>query len=1187
MPIKRTTKQRKSAAAADSDDEFDLLTFVDAPEAKATKAAKAAKPEYQRLELHAQILKRPDTYIESTKEREVNEWVVMDGQIQRRMVNVIPGLVNIFQEIMSNAIDNTWRSSEAGIPLEKIEVSMSQETGVFSIWNDGQTIPIEKHPVEKLWNPELIFGVLLTSSNYNDEEERKTSGRNGYGAKLTNIFSKTFTIETYDAERGVLYTQTWKNNMHDREEPVIVKKKLRSGYTKITWLPDYKRFGVDCLNDDIINVVKKYVYDSVVSTKVATYLNGKLLPFRDLTGYSKCFKCNAPMDESERMSFSSPDSEVVIIPWNSYETVSFVNGKYTCRGGVHVDAWTEALFRPIVNKINAKGGKKKKRPAVDIRDVKRFFCVFVACSLDKPEFSGQTKDELVAPGVKTSVHATKVNKIMKWGFTQKIEDIIRMKEFSALKKTTKKKKGATVEGLENANLAGSAKSHECCLVVTEGLSAKTFVVKGMKKGFFFNGKLINNRDRVGILPLRGKPLNPNGKSVTSIAKNKEVTALIGALGLQYGVDYTVDANFRKLRYGGIGIVTDADVDGDHIKGLVMNIFKELFPSLMNRDDNFFVSMLTPIARVLVTGKKDPIVFYDELKFKKFVSDNTDLNFKVKYYKGLGTSEDKEITSIYGDRMVEYCRDVNTDATFAKVFHKTDADVRKKWLDDHDPEGFLELDEEEMKKGVEEMSFSDFLNYKMILYSKDHCMRSIPAMIDGFKQSHRKIIYSCIKKKLTKKAMKCAQLAGYVAEHSNYHHGEQCLHETINGLVARYVGSNNLPLLSENGQFGTRGSGGKDAAAARYTHTKLEETTDKLFLSVDNGLVPQVIDDGDAVEPEHYLPVVPLILINGCKTGIGTGWSSYIPCYNPLDVIRCVKICIENNGNVITHMGDMIFSELPDITPWYMGFKGTIVKTDETTFVSQGIFERIAPNKVKVTELPIGMWTENFLSKLESWKSEKVIKGFKNNSDAYSINFEITEHKDGMVCNLKTLGLTSNINTSNMVAYNMEGKIVKYTIEKIFEEFYTARFSFYTARKVRMLKDFADQLQEASNKYRFIREIIDKELDIMNRDDKELDATLEERNYDKRFTKKKLEKILAGDDEDEVKGGFEYLKRMPVWSFTKQKLAKLIKEQEDIKAKISETEKKSEKEMWTTDLVAFETAYKKWLVKQPVYKAGLK
>ena len=443
-----------------------------------------------------------------------------------------------------------------------------------------------------------------------------------------------------------------------------------------------------------------------------------------------------------------------------------------------------------------------------------------------------------------------------------------MKEMVVLKKSEKKKKGYTkIEGLDQANNAGTKNGYLCSLILCEGLSAKTYAVAGISKGVY--GR--SGRDYFGILPLKGKCLNVRNSSPAIIGKNAVITDLIQALNLRHDLDYTDDKNYKTLSYGRVILLTDADVDGLHISGLIMNFFHALFPSVLERKEPFLVSMQTPIVRVF--NPKGDILFYDENRFRKFEKEHTK-PFKSKYYKGLGTTKPEDVPDTFGLKMIEYINDDNSRTSMDKVFHKKFADTRKDWLENYDPNPSFSLDDQ---GALVNMDISNFLNNEVIKFSHNDCKRSIPSLFDGLKESQRKILYCVKKRNLTfnKPSLKVAQLGGYVAEHSNYHHGEQNLYDTIVKMAHDFVGSNNIPLLYRDGMFGTRINLGKDAASARYIFTKMETLTPLLFREEDDVLLTYVVDDGDVVEPEFYIPIIPTILINGA-TGIGSGWSSNIP-----------------------------------------------------------------------------------------------------------------------------------------------------------------------------------------------------------------------------------------------------------------------------------------------------------------------
>jgi DNA topoisomerase-2 len=1107
------------------------------------------------------VIDRPDMYVGSKRLRKTEEYIVQKDEednffIEKKEIESSPAILRIFVEALSNAIDNVDRSKKAKISCTTIKVNINKETGETSVWNDGDVVPIEINEDENIYNHTLIFGNLLTGSNYNDEEERLISGRNGLGIKLTNIFSTKFKVKGLDPSNKKVLVQEWKNNMKTVGDPKITDTKLVKGYTEVSWIPDFKLFELEGYTDDIIKLYTKFVIDAAMITKIKVYLNDELIPVNNLQSYSKLYKSPT----TENILIKHTDSEVLITTSDQFQAISFVNGVYTKLGGQHVDAWSEVLFRPIVDKFNKKG-----QPKININDVKQFFRIFVVSTIPNPEFDGQDKHKLESPKVTASIKTSDINKILKWSIMEDIEDVIKLKEFSVLKKSEKKKKGYTkIEGYDRANNSGGKLSHECSLILCEGLSAKTYAVSGIKKGVF--GKA--GRDWWGILPLRGKTLNVRNSNATTIAKNAVITDLIQAIGLQHGLDYKDDKNYKTLSYGKIILLTDADVDGLHIEGLIMNFFHTLFPTLLERPEPFLLSMKTPIVRVF--NPKGDILFYDENRFKDFISKQTK-PIKSKYYKGLGTTKKEDVPDTFGKKMVEYKNDEKANESMNKVFHKKFSDERKTWLEKYNPASSISLDD-----GGElvPMDITEFLNNEVIKFSHNDCKRSIPCLIDGLKESQRKILYAVKKKNLTynKPSLKVAQLGGYVAEHTNYHHGEQNLYETIIKMAQDFPGSNNIPLFYRDGMFGTKLSGGKDAASPRYIFTKMETLTPLLFREEDDVLLERVVDDGDIVEPKFYVPILPMILINGCTAGIGTGWSSSVPCYNPKDIIECIKIWLDNDGEIKIHdpEDNTIVSLLPEIKPWYRQFTGKIESVNENKYISYGnIIEE--KNKIIVNELPINMWTDKFRDMAEDWLVEKQIKSMKNYSTDEKVNFVIVESEDGMKCSIDNMKLYSYIFTSNMVLFNENEQLKKYSIEDIIDDFCTIRFQFYIKRKKHIIQTLEKDLKHLSNKARFIQEIIDNKLNIMNVEEDIIIKELTKRGYDKEHKNKEK------DDDDEDTNGFDYLLKLQVRTFTASKVKQLKQDIENIKTKIKTIKDTSEKTMWLNDIQDFLKEYEKWLV----------
>lgn len=1117
------------------------------------------------------ILDRPDMYVGSTRPREVEEYISCDLFISSQTVTISPALLRIFVEPLSNAIDNVERSKEAGTPCTSIKVDLNMKTGYITIFNNGDYIPIEKNE-EGNYNHTMVFGEFMTSSNYDDEEERLVSGRNGYGIKLCNVYSKHFKVEGYDPSRKKMFCQEWRNNMRETDGPAISSSKgvkidsPSKGFTRVAYRADFERFGIRGYSQQIFDLFAKYVYDAAMLTRIKVSLNGEDIHFKNgLADY--CMLYSLPEEKVDRLKFEYEGSEVVVSSSDVFEVISFVNGVYTSKGGSHVKSWTEAVLRPIVKFYN----DKSKNASITIKDVRQFFKIFISVRVPNPEFESQEKHTLLVPKtVPTDFPQAKINVLKKWESTKRIEEIIKRKEFAALDKTSSKAKRQHIPGLDHANRAGTKDSDKCRLILCEGNSAKTQAAAG-----------IDNRDFWGILPLRGKLLNVREKNPALIAKNQVIANIIQAVGLKYNLDYSEDSNYRTLKYGGVVLLADADVDGIHISALILNVFHYLFPTLLERKTSFLTSMQTPIVRVFL--KSSQLIFYDESAFKRYAKQQNK-KLKVKYYKGLGTANNKEVKETFGKKMVEFVDDEHAGLTMNKCFGK-DTGIRKTWLSNFDPESAESPLGNE--PGTMQLGISKYLNTELIKFSLDDCARSIPNLFDGLKQSQRKIIYTCFLRNLnfTSRVVKVAQLSGSVAEKTSYHHGEQNLYTTITKMAQAFVGSNNIPLLYRDGQFGSRTASGQDAASARYIFTKLEALTRLIFRPEDDVLLKHLEEDGEKIEPECYVPILPMILVNG-SSGIGTGWSCNVPCFDPLDIIACIKIWLESDGRDVVDYSDpkIKFSLLPELTPWYRGFTGKIEGDGQNKFISYGTINENttgrAPRKT-VTELPIGMSIEKFKETLEALEDKKLIKKFDNHSKPNKPNFVIQENPDEMECTLHTLKLQSVLRTSNIVLFVGEGKLKKFeSVDEVIDLFCQVRYKLYGDRKRHMLNEMKENLKWTSNKRRFLEEVMEDKLVLRRRDEKDVVSEMEKGGYDKKLKKQKLE--LERFDEEEVEenkkkeAGYDYLLTLHVRSFTKAMLEKLDREIAELKAKIKSLSDTSEKELWMRDLSEFEVAYDRWL-----------
>jgi DNA topoisomerase-2 len=349
--------------------------------------------------------------------------------------------------------------------------------------------------------------------------------------------------------------------------------------------------------------------------------------------------------------------------------------------------------------------------------------------------------------------------------------------------------------------------------------------------------------------------------------------------------------------------------------------------------------ITPILKA--TKGSEVHSFYTIPEYKKWLDSKGGKikGYKIKYYKGLGTSTNKEaqeyFSNIQRHRIDFEYKGAPDDESIDMAFNKKKTEERKNWLLNFDPNTPpLDLD-------IDKISYEKFINRELILFSMYDNQRSIPSLCDGLKPSERKILFGCFKRNL-RDEVKVAQLTGYISEHSAYHHGEQSLSGTIVAMAQNFVGSNNINFLLPLGQFGTRNKGGKDSASARYIFTNLNKVTRHLFNSNDLPLMDYLVEEGQKIEPKYYLPIIPTVLVNGTE-GIGTGWSSNIPCFNPREIVLSIKNKIKN-GNFLK------------INPWYKGFQGEIKEDPkkEGTYIVRGKYHwsEEDPSTVIINESPI-------------------------------------------------------------------------------------------------------------------------------------------------------------------------------------------------------------------------------------------
>jgi len=1073
--------------------------------------------QYRKHSHREHILNLPDTYIGSI-ENASEDYFIVDGDrfTNKTITPFNPGFYKLFDELLVNAHDHVVRLRQRNSDnlVKKIDIEI-ENSSTITIRNDGESIDVEKHPEYGIYIPQLIFGELLTSTNYDKEEKKLVGGKNGYGVKLVNIFATNLVLTIVDSKRQLKYTQVFENNMSTIHPPVIKPSKLKS-YVEVSWTPDFARFGWTgtTIPTDLLEVMRRRVFDTAmtVGKDVRVTWCGTPIKFRDFTQYASWY---LPSDTACVTDIPQVGWQLTIAdnPFDKAFSVSFVNGIWT-RSGKHVDEITSQVVSHICNYLESKK-KIKVKPSL----VKDSLAIFVNCEVENPSFSSQTK-EVMTTKVSCKLGDAFLKKIL-----TKLNVVTKILEQQTIKDTkdnskTDGKKSSKITGipkLDDAVYAGTAKSHECSLILTEGDSAKAMALSGLSQ---------DQRKYFGIYPLRGKVLNVKDTSVKKVEQTEEIANLKKIMGLESGKEYS---DVRSLRYGKILIMTDQDYDGSHIRGLLINVFHELWHTLF-MVPGFITYMSTPIVKATKGAKTIP--FYTQYDYEEWKKTDQSKGWKVKYYKGLGTSTRDEAKEYFKDMNIvqfEYTGDTS-DKSIELAFNKSQADDRKEWLKTYSRENIVNVEPGAF------LPYQEFVDKDLIHFSNYNLERSIPNVMDGLKTSQRKILYSAFKRNL-KSEIRVAQFAGYVSEHSGYHHGEASLNDAIVGMAQDFVGANNISWLVPQGQFGTRLVGGKDSASPRYIHTYLQPHVHTLVPSDDFECLTYRDDDGILVEPEWYAPILPMLLINGCR-GIGTGYSTFIPQFNPAD-LKAMLLQWLTSGTGLD----------AELVPYYKGFRGTITKDAKGEYIVKGVW-KTEKGMMTITELPVGTWTSDFRESLDKLLADGSIKDYADTSTDTDVHVKVKLGEDATV--VEKL-LVDKLKMTNMHAFNHRCAIQKYsTPNEILHEFVTIRLSLYEKRRAHLLKSLREKLPYHENVVRFIKQ----QCESTPRPDL------------RRKTPDECEKLLTSEKFLKIKDSYDYLMDLPIKSLTLKNAQKHETDLENLRQLIVTTEKTSSKQLWTDELKLF-------------------
>ena len=1087
---------------------------------------------FQKLSGREHILQRSDMYVGSTSPDTLQAYVVdEEGLLFQREVSVAPGFLQVVEEAIMNAADRVSAAhevnSEVTYKTSKIRVDIKGRT--VSVENNGDGIVCDFLDEFGVHAPELIFGHLRTSSNYDDNQERLNVGRNGIGIKIANIFSDKFVLETVDFVKKKKYTQVFRDNMKVIEKPKI-KDFSGDPYTRVTFSVESSRFGMDGdIPTDVVSILRRRCHEVLLCSldPVKVVFNGKSLKTNSLEKYLGMYG----IDKSKIATCTSPRWKFAVAftpEVGHFRQISFVNSTSTPQGGTHVSYASDGFVKNLLAFLR----KKLKAPKLKSSSVKDLLTVVVSAHVVNPTFSGQTKDMLTLPskdfGSTFSVPDSVMAKILKTGIVEVVNEVIKNKDVSLLNDNDGKK-SKTIRGipkLHDAQWAGTRKSSECLLIVTEGDSALTMALSATS---------VIGREKFGCFPLRGKLLNVRDAPCNQVSNNAEITNIKKILGLQNGVEYD-ESSVKKLRYGGIVLLTDADLDGSHIRGLLLNLFDTFWPDLLRL--GYVKSISTPIVRA--TKGKQVKLFYNDFDYGVWKDSSDVSGYKIKYLKGLGSSTPAEAREYFSDvyqKLVGYALDDEARENMSKAFDKTRAGDRKKWMMEYDPTSIIGS----TQRSVE---ISAFVNSELSHFSQGDLKRSMPSVVDGLKESQRKALCGAFMKGIESSESKVAQLTGYVSDKTQYHHGESSMSGTIVGMAQDFVGSNNINFFLPKGQLGSRVSNGADAASPRYTFVQMNPLTPLIFRKEDAPVLRWNFDEGVTTEPVFYCPIIPTLLVNGCRS-IATGYSTNIHQYNPKDLV--------------SNLRKRLKGELPStLTPFFRGFTGS-VESAENGFLTRGVYD-LDGLLVKITEIPIGTSISSYKQYLDGLLDKKLISGYEERCTDSVVDFCVTLKEDvGAGEMVRLLKLTSMLRTTNMHAFDVLGKIKKYQdVSEIEDEHFNERLKAYVHRKNHLISVLEFEVEVLGEKVRFFEAKISGGITLEDVAYDDAIQSLEDAGF------KKLNQTFGGDETS-----FDYITSVKMFDVTRERVNELKKVLSNKRMELQKVELSSPEEMWEEDLKTFE------------------
>ena len=1107
----------------------------------------------------AHLRRKPDNYVGSNSYEPRQVYLCKNGKIVQKEIKFNEALMHLFKEIIDNAVDNTYRKYKKKQTFIKINV----DSYSVSVENDGMPIPvrqeeitftdeINKKEVKKtMYRTEAIFGFFRTGTNAKKDEKQTSIGVNGIGSKAVIGLSNKVVISHGDPDTEQQLEIQYLDAMKEISKPKIKKYKKKSGFTKFYYEPDWKWFKASKFSQDEIDYMHALAASLSYISQCKVYFNDATYNFKTLVSLGKFY-----FGERNTIQFKNTVNEQIVLMAQTPEEaaqfktrqLSFVNGSCTIKGGIHVNRNLTMLSKLMIDCL---------KENITTTDVSNFFIIIADYKIhSKTSYNGQTKAELIAtkvPLVKVKATKARFNITKKWDLWENLKALANSK---TNKKANQKPTGAYIGSLgkdgSDANFAGSKslpKRKKCELYIAEGHSAKSLIEAGQK----YRG----GSDYVGILAVRGKLANVKKKSKEEQRSKKYIELIRLMMGLNMGIDYMKQADRDKLRYGSLIIATDKDLDGYHIRALIYCFLETEHFGLIEHGIVRFLE--TPVVKT--TLGKDIHRFYLRSDFTDWLetlseTKKTTAIKNKKFIKGLGGNGGKgDVEHIFGKNyfsgMLTFSKAKDRD--YMEIFFGDErVDEKKKFmLETFYNDEWIHLP----KKGT--MTFTDFIEHIYTLVIHEQIERAVPSVYDGLIESKRMILYSAFK--TLKKVTKTVIFATSVPTTSGYDHGEQNLPPTVTKMTQNIIGVNNITVFKPDGIFGNRFQDAEvkhGAAKERYTSVSLQPLMRYIFKEQDDPILHYTEKDGVVSVPDHYLPIIPWVAVNG-NSAPANAWSSTTPSYNPRDLVDFVKRWIYKNCQ------DAPKFQKVSLVPWYRGFTGTVVKTDKS-WEMRGIMTQ-DEKSATVTEIGAGNWGSKLQIALEKLADQKLIaKPRIIKPHANSVHAFITKKSDFDLEKKIRPVLVKKIPLSNCTLVHTDGPHTFSEITPHLETYCTERYVGYKKRRKYMIKNLEVEIHKKEEKIRYIKCVLNDKI-----------------NFKKVVDKDHLIELVTKLKFVEINESWDYITNMTHLQTSKKAIERNQKEIADLEKQLVYYKENKPWQVWLDELDEFETEYEKYLQDNPV------